>query len=355
MNSSYTSMQSAMLDAFAHPSRAEVFYSANGALTGSDKLNSMPVWDWSANPVCGVAGVSTCMFPLALGCRPVITSNGGEWIAPCISDPAQVKKLVIPDVWEGRTGTVLQNIERLLAELPAGMQIREPDIQSPLGIAELLWDDSFYFSLLEYPHEVHALLQKITDFVVAFIREVQRLTGTALNAAGFPPIWADHHGTMVADDTMSLISPAMHLEFSVPYLNQIADSVGPLFYHSCTWRARYFDNIHQIRNVRAYNWNPGNSDDPALIIREFSGKAVLAPHICRDMHCDNDLLAFGFTDEAALLEYMLDAMQSNTSLHFWFSNVVQNGPVIERMYHLLHARGYSPQAKGFGLRTDERV
>ena len=33
---------------------------------------------------------------------------------------------------------------------------------------------------------------------------------------------------MVADDTMSLISPAMHAEFSLPYVNRIAEAVGPL-------------------------------------------------------------------------------------------------------------------------------
>ena len=155
-------------------------------------------------------------------------------------------------------------------------------------------------------------------------------------------------GTMLSDDSMSLISPEMHREYSLPYVNQIADACGPLFYHSCTWREQYFENLHQIRNVRAFNWNPGNSDDPAKIIREFSGEAVLAPHLVIDMHHDRDVLALGreFADEADFLRYMIDSMQDNTCLHFWFSNVVQKGEVIERIYDMLDELGYTPRAAG---------
>jgi hypothetical protein len=332
-----------LLDAYARPGQRAAYYSANGAVTGSERVNATPHWDWTPQAAAGVAGVSTCMFPLALGCRSVLTSEGREWVAPRITDWREAAAVRPPDVWDGRTGEVLRNIEHLAATLPAGGRIRQPDIQSPLGVAELMWDQSFYVELIEHPAAVHGLIDRVTDFIISFVKEVRRVAGRRLNAAGFPPVWADEAGTMLADDTMSLLSPAMHLEFSVPYVNRIAESAGPLFYHSCTWRRRYFDNIHQIRNVRAYNWNPGNSDDPAAIIAEFSGRAVLAPHICLDMHRDNDLLGFAFADEADLLRYMLDAMGGHTCLYFWFSNVVQKGRVIERMYDLLDARGHSPR------------
>jgi hypothetical protein len=338
--------------AYQQPKTRQVFYSANSAPIPSERLNALNFWDWTPSKSHAPAqSVSTCMFPLAFGCPAVTTSEGKEWITPRITDPSQVVTLTSPDVWDGRTGQVLRELQAQLATLPEGHLIREPDIQSPLGIAELMWDDSFYYALIEHPAAVHGLLDKITDFVIAFIHEIRTLLGSRLNAAGFPLIWSDNVGTMVADDTMSLISPAMHLEFSIPYLNRLADACGPLYYHSCTWRAEYFDNIHQLRNVRAYNWNPGNSDDPALIIREFSGQAVLAPHIQINMHQDNDLLRFHFADEAELLRYMLDNLQDNSCLYLWLAGAVTKQHVVEKMYDLLDERGFTPQAYGLGSRA----
>jgi hypothetical protein len=269
-------------------------------------------------------------------------------VEPCITRPEQVEALPVPDVRQGRTGEVLQNIKRLAATLRDGERIRQPDIQSPLGVAELLWDESFYTTLLEYPDAVHALLDKITGFIIAFLREDAHTAGPRLNAAGFPLVWADAEGTMVADDTMSLVSPGMHADFSVPYLNRIAEACGPLFYHSCTWREKYVANVRCIGPVRAYNWNPGNSDDAAVLIPPFSGRAVLALHLCADMHRDNDVLALGrnFADEAEYFTYVLDCMQENTTMYWWFSNVVTKGHVMERIYDALHERGYTPAAAG---------
>jgi len=243
---------------------------------------------------------------------------------------------------------VLGHIQAVVDTLPDGERVRMPDVQSPLGVGELLWGDTFYLALLDCPDVVHDFLDKITTFIIRFHQEVKRVAGSRLNAAGFPCIWSDDVGAYVSDDSMSLISPAMHLEFSVPYLNRIAEACGPLVYHSCSWWEPYFDNLHQLTNVRLMNWNPGNSTDPATIIKEFSGKAVLAPHLVKDMHFDKDVLNLqrGFPDEAAFFRYMLDSMQDNTCMHFWFSNIVQKGDVIERIHDLLDERGYTPASQG---------
>jgi len=341
-------MMRLILAAYDDPARRELFYSANGAETGSERLNRAAGWDWTPQPSRGVGGASTCMFALAMGCPPRATSEGKEWVAPRITDPAQVRDLPVPDVREGRTGQVLRDLAAAAAQLAPGERLREPDIQSPFGVAELMWGQPFYVALLEHPREVHELLEKITAFIISFIREVRRVAGERLNAAGFPLIWADEHGTMLSDDSMSLLSPAMHREFSLPYVNRIAEACGPLFYHSCTWRRQYFPNLHDVQNVRAYNWNPGNSDDPAVIIREFSGRAVLAPHLVAEMHRDRDATSWGrtFADELDLLRYMVDAMTDRTAMYFWFSNVVRKGPVIERIHDWLDAEGFTPRARG---------
>jgi len=341
-------MKAILLDAYRHPDRGGVFYSANSAPTGSDRLNRMPFWDWTPEPTRFVDKSSTVIFPLALGCKRVEIEEGKEWFEPMITDPAHVSALKLPDVHAGRTGEILRAVEAMVRDESEWYRIRSVDIQSPLGVAELIWDKSFYVALIETPEAVHELLDKITTFIIAFVKALRRIGGTRMNGCGFPGIWSDHEGVMVSDDTMSLVSPAMHREFSLAYLQRLADACGPLYYHSCTWRQPYFDNIRRLHPVRTLNWNPGNSDDPALLFKAFAGAAVLTPHLVLDMHRDNDVLKLGrnFADEYEFFKYMLDSIPSEACVYFWFSNVVGNGPVIEKIYNLLDERGLTPRARG---------
>jgi len=100
--------------------------------------------------------------------------------------------------------------------------------------------------------------------------------------------------------------------------------------------------LSKYLNVRASNWNPANSIDPKIIIREFSGRAVLAPHIDPDMHLTEDTLKWGdFKDESEFMEYILDCMQDNTTLYLWIGAMNEKSKILEKMYNVLKERGYA--------------
>jgi hypothetical protein len=329
-------MKSILLDAYKNPVQKRCFYTAN------QKSNEL--LDWMPEYAHEVEGDSTCIFPLGLGCQRIETSDGREWAQPLFEENDSTFHLDVPDVYENRTGEILREIQRMVNTLPPDEKIREPDIQSPLGIAEIICGQSLYTALLLCPDKVHRLLGQITDFVIAFIKEMRHIAGERLNGCCFPRIWNNHEGTLCSDDSMTLVSPEMHLEFSVPYINRIAEECGPLFYHSCSWRERYFENINKVENVRAYNWNPANSCDPALIIKEFSGLAVLAPHLGPGVHLAEDTLKWGFfKDETGVLKYLLDNMQENTTFYFWLADFDSHPHRFDDMIQLLASYGYSPE------------
>ena len=147
---------------------------------------------------------------------------------------------------------------------------------------------------------------------------------------------------------MTLLSPAMHREFSVPYINRLADACGPLFYHSCSWWPRYFENIHSIRNVRAMNWNPGNSADPDVIIGEFSGCAVLQPHLAAAMVGGKDTETWDVEvrDAWGLFRRVVDARRENTSLYLPVQGMTAERATVERIYDWLDEEGWTPAARG---------
>jgi hypothetical protein len=341
-------MKTQLMDAFNNPSKKNCFYSFNVEKTGSEKLNALNYFDWTPEPSRDVPGNTTCIFPLGLGCPEVYTSDGIIWADPIFDEDEENFVLDVPDVWSGYTGKILNNIKEMAETLPEGELIREPDIQSPLGIAELVCGQGLYIALLEFPDEIKAMLKQIAEFEISFIRAMREVAGDKLNGCCFPLIWNNHEGTLCSDDTLTLVSPAMHKEFSIPYVNMIADAVGPLIYHSCTWMPEHFDNIKAVRNVRAYNWTLGGPTDPRDIIREFSGRGVIAPHLCKDVHnCPETKLWGDFADEAAMLEYILDGMQENTSMQFWFGGYEDHPETAEKLYQVLDERGYTPAAHGY--------
>ena len=348
MNSMREQMKTQLMDAFNNPSQKNCFYSFNVEKTASERLNAMDFFDWTPERSLDVPDNTTCLFPLGLGCKEIFTSEGVRWADAFFGDEEENFVIDVPDVKSGFTGKVLNNIEKMMEDLPEGAVIRSPDIQSPLGIAEIVCGQGLYIALLEYPDEIKAMLEQIAEFEIEFIKEMRKIAGDKLNGCCFPLIWSNHEGTLCSDDTLTFLSPDMHMEFSIPYVNMIADACGPLFYHSCTWTHGHFDNIKAVRNVRAYNWTLGGPVDPRDIICEFSGRAVIAPHLCKDVHKCPETKAWGdFADESAMLEYILDGMQDNTSMQFWFGGYEDDPEVAEKLYGVLHERGFTPAAHGY--------
>ncbi|MCL1856639.1 MAG: hypothetical protein FWF84_03220 [Kiritimatiellaeota bacterium] len=332
-------LRSRLLWAWEHPDAGGVYYSANGAETASERLNAMPCWDHTPYRSHYVDyPMSTAIFPWMFGCEKVTTSTGTPWLKPCLHTTRDFQALKPPRLDEGIPGELLEAMRRQAATLPEHELIRCMDVQSPLGILELMGGEAFYTMLIEAPEAIHAALRVITDFQCAFLSQMQRVLHGRYNPCGFPLVYQEGDGIMVADDTMSLVSPAMHREFSVTYLNQLAERVGPLYYHSCSWSEPYFENILAIRNVKGYNWNPGDSVDAAIITRAFAGKGILSLHLCAGMHRDKGALRWGrpFADEYDFFKYIVESAPPTATFYFWLSDICRRKEPLEKIYDFLH-------------------
>jgi hypothetical protein len=339
-------MQQALLKAYHQPNRKACFYTGQND-PGVARALDLERWDWTPQESANVEPWfwNTHTMALAFGCEAVFTSEGKEWIKSRITDAAQVAEVEIPDVSLGRTGEILDKMAEMLKTLPESTLIRLPDIQSPLGVAELMWDQSFYMALLINPLEVHHLLEKISRFTIDYIKAIKELLGDRYNPATHPQIWAPGEGYYMSDDVNSMLSPEQHMEFSINYINGITTELGPLFYHSCTWTDTYFDNMEKLEGVRAVNWSFGTSADPAELIRRFSGKYLLTPHIDRGVHLEEGITSLnkGIHSEYDLTRYLLDHMQENTSMYIWFQpDLCKDVEQMVRIYQLMEERGFAP-------------
>jgi hypothetical protein len=340
-------MKKRLLDAFNNPTTKFCYYTGQNNPDIS-KMFNISQWDWTPQSTINIEPHywKTHTIPLAFGCKKKLTSEGNEWISPLITHPDQVYDIQIPDIYSGRTGEILNEGINLMKNHPEDVLIRLPDVQSPLGICELMWDQAFYLHLITNPDQIKVLLDKITIFIINYVKEFQSILGERYNPACHPHLWSDPCGYYISDDANSMVSPDMHMELSIDYINRITEELGPVFYHTCTLTDQYLENILKVKNMKCLNWSAGTSMDPAKIIEIFSGKVLLAPHLGLNIHEEENILnlEYSFDDEISVFKYFLDSMKANTTMNIVLhESLFENRDKIIRIYNLFKKYGYIPQ------------
>jgi len=112
--------------------------------------------------------------------------------------------------------------------------LRVVNVPSPLVTASLIWEyTSFIEATLVYPDEVHALLEKITEATIGYIKEMfKRITNLYGVSHEFWYV-PKEMGIRVSDDTAALLSPKLYREFGVKYNAMIAKEFNGIVVHSC--------------------------------------------------------------------------------------------------------------------------
>lgn len=230
----------------------------------------------------------------AFGCEWVVDPTSDPWIKPIIGDdnPQDVYTLQIPD--PAQSGMNAMALERIAyfqehSQLP----LRLVNVPSPLVTASLIWDySSFILATITHRQEVHALLDKVTEATIEFVRlqlqKIDRLFAKSHEPWFLPP----DLGIRISDDTAAVMSPRTYREFGMPYNTRISEAFGGIVVHSCgnivhvlpamleTPGLRGIDLVapqndwEKVRDIthgrtslclRYYNWDFPNSAAPDLM------------------------------------------------------------------------------------------
>lgn len=123
--------------------------------------------------------------------------------------------------------------------------LRSPDMQGPLNTAGLIVNqENLLMSMLDDKASVHALLEKVTHFIIAYVEYLRgavsgQLCGNLWPYTFFP---ADL-GVSFTEDLMPLLSPRLYQEFGLPCLKQLADALGGLHIHCCGAYGQHVRNL----------------------------------------------------------------------------------------------------------------
>lgn len=142
-------------------------------------------------------------------------------VGAIVTEEEEADNLQIPAVGAARTGIYLDAIRKatqLITDRPvfAG-------VIGPYSLAGRLMDVSeAMIYCYEEPDMVHTVMEKVTDFLIAYCR--------AYEAAGA-------NGVVIAEPLTGLLSPNLAREFSHPYMRRLIESVQnehfAVVYHNC--------------------------------------------------------------------------------------------------------------------------
>ena len=190
-------------------------------------------------------------------------------VGSIIDEDSNIDLLNVPDPRDGRTGVCIEGV-RLIAERVNDKPVIAGNI-GPFSLAGRLMDvNEVMFLCYDEPELVHGVLEKVTDFIIAYTKE--------LKAAG-----AD--GVLMAEPLAGLLSPDLTEEFSNPYVKRIVDECQDdefiVIVHNCGSSVKV--TIDSIVETGAAGFHLGNAID----------MAEMMPHIPADVLC------FGNIDPAA--------------------------------------------------------
>jgi Uroporphyrinogen decarboxylase (URO-D) len=231
--------------------------------------------------LCPTLGVIA--IPSAFGCEVVWWENDFPSVRPLPGeDPRRVRALSPPALKDGVLGRILDYSRLFVERLGGRFPVRLSDLQGPLDNAALiLGHTQLLEAVLTHPSEVHHLLGMITDLMIAFARAQRDLVqglGAEFVPSGFQPWIPDGSGLSIANDASVMLPPALHNEFSVPYLNRLSEEFGGVYVHSCGNWTHLFPSLDKIRGLRGLEF--GASETPfGPVARHFGGRTALACRI----------------------------------------------------------------------------
>jgi hypothetical protein len=223
----------------------------------------------------------------AFGCEYRVNDEADPWIKCLIREEnaEDVYRLKVPDPVNNpvfaRAWKHVETLQNL-----SSMPLRVVNVPSPMVSASLIWDyTSFIEATLSFPDEVHALLEKVTEATILYIREmfkrIKNLYGVSHEFWSVPR----EAGIRVSDDTAALLSPALYREFGVKYNAMISKEFGGIVVHSCGNVRDVVEAMVEIPGLRGLDFTIPQVADWSKIRDAAAGKTVLC---LRQMHWDHE-------------------------------------------------------------------
>ncbi len=218
----------------------------------------------------------TAQVAAAFGCQMHIPENNlpaaGSHVLDCAEN---VHELAEPSVDAGWYGKLTEWTQIWKDNLPQGVHIQHPDIQSAFNSAHLIRGNDIMMDLYDCPDLVGVLLDKVTDFMI-------RITRHTKQAISDDPNWFFDWGSMwkgfarISNCSMQMISPELYREHVLLRDIRFFEAVGSGRMHYCGIAGAVMDDFLATPLITGLDIDIGRHDFFDVCERAPS-RVVVAP------------------------------------------------------------------------------
>ena len=220
------------------------------------------------------------------------TSEDGSYRpVPPIQKEADIAKVRPPRYQEDNEGSrrlVNEVCERIDGILPVKTRSDELHWGPFEYVVRLRGLENLLFDLYERPEFVRALMQRVTDGMIAYQQEREAAGAVDAMASWFGHVPCHHHipageghllkrcWAYIHAQSSASISPDMYAAFIHPYNKQLAALVGLTYYHGCEDLGQKCRIIQDLPGLRLFHVSPWTPVDP--VVHCLGNTCVLEVH-----------------------------------------------------------------------------
>lgn len=203
-------------------------------------------------------------------CHPIGPEMTRDWLAkgmPSIHHP------YIEKVYEA--GRRFMEIKRQYPRIGKYLKVYHPDMQSPMDLLELIWGSEMYLAFGDEPEVVHAVLDRLTDFYIAVMREWQSIVPPD------DPSVSCHWGylipgqIMLREDAAMNLPPAYFDEFIRPYDARLLKQLGGGCIHACGRVDHWTAHLSQMPGLLGFNMSQPHLNHMPQVLSDTVDKNIL--------------------------------------------------------------------------------
>jgi Uroporphyrinogen decarboxylase (URO-D) len=230
---------------------------------------------------CLVPWFGSGVLATGFGCGYQVPAKMDPAVDPSrypVRTPQDIRALRLPDPEKDGLMPAVLRFQRFMkahGTLPVGIT----DCQGPLTTAnQLMGYDSLIYLMADHPTALHALMDVVTEGLIAWVKKQKEVIGEAMNESFTEQqvYLGGHGGIWMSDDDAILMSPQSYREFVVPYNARVLQAFGGGCLHTCGNTLHQADNLLATEGLRVFNNYSLHALKPlAEMKRRFEGRIVV--------------------------------------------------------------------------------
>lgn len=197
----------------------------------------------------------TGVLASAFGTKVILNFKADPAVAiATMQSPEEIDALPVPvPGLSGAMPIVTRMIRHFLeaGDLPVGFT----DCQGPLATAfQVVGYDKFCYWMQDDPARIHALMEKISDALIAWVAFQKALCGQPREGGSWPlsiKLPAGSGGVWLSDDDSVIMGGGLYAEFVKPYIEKILLAFGGGCVHYCGSSVQNIDNYRGTKGITA--------------------------------------------------------------------------------------------------------